>query len=158
MSESGPILTHRRMTRVIIQWSRSTGGLLPQLPVLNPHCSEPRRQFTAACVSFYHKVQRKGGDGGPRVAFVARLQTVFLSNTWACVFVCEVDMWATLELFFPLTALQPCDQPFREEVLGFFYIRTMAQAKGKISGASAPLLSLITENALFGVWGHLYDT
>lgn len=131
MSESGPILTHRRMTRAIIQWSRSTGGLLPQLPVLNPHCSEPRRQFTAACVSFYHKVQRKGGDGGPRVAFVARLQTVFLSNTRACSFVCEVNMWATLELFFPLTALQPCDQPFREEVLGFFLHSNNGASKGQ---------------------------
>lgn len=52
MFQGHPILTHRHATRVMMRWSRSIGGLLPQLPVLNPHCSEVRRQFTAACVSF----------------------------------------------------------------------------------------------------------
>lgn len=40
------------MTRTTIQWSRSTGGLLPQLPVLNPDCSGWRCHFAAACVTF----------------------------------------------------------------------------------------------------------
>lgn len=130
MSESGPILTHRRMTRAIIQWSRSTGGLLPQLPVLNPHCSEPRRQFTAACVSFYHKVQRKGGDGGPRVAFVARLQTVFLSNTWACVFMCEVTV-SYSRTFLPADCSPTLWSTVPRGSFGFFLYSNNGASKGQ---------------------------
>lgn len=55
MFQGHPILTHRHATRVMMRWSRSIGGLLPQLPVLNPHCSEVRRQFTAACEFFTAK-------------------------------------------------------------------------------------------------------